>query len=169
MRASSLKILIPRVRRSRLNLLFSMRNDRLSDMKRTGQLLQNTPLVPTNKRDEGLYLPLIHSHFQHTLLILYLRFGFVKSLDEGHHGYSTAINLDFRSCISDVETKVKDILDGLAETPWINDEFKKVDRGMLTEELTDGSDHFIGRIFLARNIALFQLQDEISHIPKMVK
>lgn len=59
-----------------------MRNDRLSDMKRMGQLLQYTTLVHTSKREEGLYLPLIHRHFKHTLLILHLRFGFVKSLDE---------------------------------------------------------------------------------------
>jgi hypothetical protein len=98
----------------------------------------------------------MHGHFQDTLLILNRFFFFAQILDIRDHR-DPIFEMDFGSGITDVETQVEDILDGLAETPGIDDEFKEVDGGVSTEELTDRSDHLISRIFLLLNIPFFQL------------
>lgn len=100
----------------------------------------------------------MHRHFQHTLLIFYRPLLFAQRFNVGYHGHSTCIEFDSSSCVADVETKVEDILDCLAETSWVDHEFEEVDRRALTEELANGSDQSIGCVFLLWNIPFFQLQ-----------
>ena len=106
----------------------------------------------------GSYLPLIHRHFQDTLLIFNHLLVFGQSFDVRDHRNSTGVHFDSGPGIANVETQVEDILDGLTETPGIDDEFEEVDGGVFAEELADRSDHFIGRILLLLNIALLQLR-----------
>ena len=98
----------------------------------------------------------MHRHFQDTLLILDRFLIFTQSLDIRDHR-NPLVHVNSGSRITDIETQVEDILDGLAETPGINDEFEEVDGGVLAEELADCSDHFIGGIFLLLNVPFFQL------------
>jgi hypothetical protein len=78
----------------------------------------------------------MHRHFQDTLLVFDGLFFFAQSLDIRDHR-DCALHIDSGSRITDIEAQVKDIFDGLAETPGINDEFKEVDGGMSAEELAD--------------------------------
>jgi hypothetical protein len=79
---------------------------------------------------------MMHRHFQDTLLVFDGLFFFAQGLDIRDH-WDRAFHIDSGSRIADIEAQVKDVFDGLAEAPGINDEFEEVDGGVSAEELAN--------------------------------
>ena len=75
---------------------------------------------------------LCHRHFQHALFILDLHFVVVEDIDVCDDWYFVIIKTDAGTSVFYEKTDVEYIFNGLRKTVWIDDEFKKINRGIPT-------------------------------------